>query len=545
MSKVKHFFLILFLGIVFSAPVVFPYFSTGFFPTHDGEWAIVRASEMFREIRDFQLPPRFSQALNFGYGYPLFNFAYPGPYYMTTFIHGVGFNFVTSVKIIFVLTVPFSFYGMYLFSSTVLKKKTAGFISAALYIYLPYRMVDLYVRGNIGESLAFAIFPFIFWCLYSIASKKRKMPYVLLGAILTFTLIVSHNIMSVFFGVLCIPFLISCLISKKFKETLFVLGTVSWGVILSSYFIIPALFEKQFIRLSLIPIADRDLYYATFERLFLARWGYGTPTEANAFPYLIGTPQIAGIFSVLAFRGKKNTFEKALVVSFVITLVVLIFMMFSVSSFLWRLPLLTEINYPWTLLLPIGFLTCFLVGAVVLIKRGFFIGLFLIILAGILYLPFAKPSEYLDRDDNYYITNEATTTSSQELMPLWVEEIPTYRFTEKVELTGDNYATNVYYDSKKISFVAEMKTPGKVTVNTIYYPGWRAYTNNSRSLITYRNKKGVMEIQLPEGSHNVAFHFSETPIRLISDIISVLALLTYSGILFAVVLLQIQKKREA
>jgi hypothetical protein len=99
----------------------------------------------------------------------------------------------------------------------------------------------------------------------------------------------------------------------------------------------------------------------------------------------------------------------------------------------------------------------------------------------------------------------------------------------------------VYYDSKKVSFVAEMKTEGIVRINTIYYPGWRAYTNNSRSVITYGNPKGVMDIELPEGSHTVAFHFSETPVRLISDVISILSLLTYSGVLFAVAILQIQK----
>ena len=64
-----------------SVPLILPYFKSGFFPTHDGEWAVVRLAEMYREIKDFQFPARFSGYLNFEYGYPLFNFAYPMPYY--------------------------------------------------------------------------------------------------------------------------------------------------------------------------------------------------------------------------------------------------------------------------------------------------------------------------------------------------------------------------------------------------------------------------------------------------------------------------------
>lgn len=540
MNRLQNFFLIFFIGLVLSFPIVFPYFNSQYFPTHDGEWAVVRAAEMFRELRDMQLPPRFSQALNFGYGYPLFNFAYPGPYYITTFIHALGFNFITSVKIIFAVSVPLSFYGMYLFSSSVFKKKAAGIISGTLYLYLPYRMVDLYVRGSIGESISFVLFPFIFWALYSVVIRKHTLPYVLLGSIFTYALIVSHNIMSVYFGILFLTFLVGSIVAGKIKGVVFSLVTIIWGGLLSAYFIVPALFEKQFIKLSQVPIADRNLYYVTFEKLFLSKWGYGTPTEGSAFPYLIGAPQFIGVFSVFTFRGKKNSFEKILIVSFLTVLIFFIFMMFPVSGFLWRLPLLSEINYPWTLLLPISFLTCFLTGAVTLIKRGIWIGILLVVISIGLYFPFAKPSELVDRNDVYYITNEATTTSSQELMPLWVEEYPIQRFNEKVEMTGDNYATNIHYDSKNISFVAEMKTSGIVTINTIYYPGWKAYTGSTMLPISYKNSRGLMQISLPEGSHNVALHFSETPLRLSADVISIVALLTYFGMLFAIVILQIQ-----
>ena len=101
MKKSLQFYLgVLFFSIIISIPLLIPYLHSGYFPTHDGEWAVVRLSDMFREVRDFQFPPRYSGNLNFGYGYPLFNFAYPFPYYIGIVIHMLGFGFVDTIKII-------------------------------------------------------------------------------------------------------------------------------------------------------------------------------------------------------------------------------------------------------------------------------------------------------------------------------------------------------------------------------------------------------------------------------------------------------------
>ena len=97
MKELKINILLIVIGIICCIPVILPYLSSGYFPTHDGEWAVVRAGEMFREIRDMQFPPRYSTVLNFGYGYPLFNFAYPFPYYVSTFLHVFQIGFIDSI----------------------------------------------------------------------------------------------------------------------------------------------------------------------------------------------------------------------------------------------------------------------------------------------------------------------------------------------------------------------------------------------------------------------------------------------------------------
>ena len=62
-------------------------------------------------------------------------------------------------------------------------------------------------------------------------------------------------------------------------------------------------------------------------------------------------------------------------------------------------------------------------------------------------------------------------------------------------------------------------------INTIYYPGWKIYTDKVSTKILYDNDLGVMQIALPAGHHLIVGNFTETPLRLTSDIISLLSLL--------------------
>ena len=72
----------------------------GFFISDDGGWMIIRLSALFQSLREGQFPVRFLGRLNYGYGYPVANFLYPGFLYIGSLIHVLGFSFVDSVKII-------------------------------------------------------------------------------------------------------------------------------------------------------------------------------------------------------------------------------------------------------------------------------------------------------------------------------------------------------------------------------------------------------------------------------------------------------------
>lgn len=529
-----HVFIILFL-VATSIPAITPYFHEGYFPTHDGEWAMVRLGDMFRELRDYQFPARFSGNLNFGYGYPLFNFAYPFPYYLGTVIYFFTHSFVESIKFLFAISVPLSAIGMYFASRSLWNNTLAGIISSICYIYFPYRFVDLYVRGSLGESLAFVLFPVLFFFVIKINQTGRTV-WIVFGAITYASLILTHNIMAVLFSLFLLLFFLGSFLIKQLQHIFFIGVTFLLGLGLATFFWLPALIEKQYILLSKIPIADRDLYFVSISQFILPQWGYGVPTDAGGFSYQLGVAQLLIMLFVsllLVFIWKKKqgiVKEKQIKIGFVIVCIFFFFtfLMFKESKVLWNLPLLSEINYPWTLLALLGFMVSLLAGFLTLYsKYTKYMAIVLTFLAFVLCLPYTKPEYYVNRGDAFYLTNDATTTSSKELMPLWVKQMPLQRSDKKVEIVkGKGEISDITFNSTRIMFTSILEEESVIRINTIYYPGW---TVIGESNLRYDNPKGVMEIQQKKGVHTTVLRFQETPLRIVSNSMSIL---TFLAVLF-------------
>src|SRR6185369_6183787 len=107
-------------------------------------------------------PPRWAGNLNFGYGTPIFIFYYPLPGYLASLFHSGGLSFETIFKLIIgasSLLAPVSFY----LWARLLFKKESALIGALLYGLAPYHFLDLYVRGDVAEMMAFVFVPLVFW----------------------------------------------------------------------------------------------------------------------------------------------------------------------------------------------------------------------------------------------------------------------------------------------------------------------------------------------------------------------------------------------
>ena len=80
---------------------------------------------------------------------------------------------------------------------------------------------------------------------------------------------------------------------------------------------------------------------------------------------------------------------------------------------------------------------------------------------------------------------------------------------------------------KNINFNFVAEDQSTIRINRIYYPGWKIIDNGEEKEINYDNKFGVMDIVLTQGTHKITAKFSETPIRLVSNLISVFTLIIF------------------
>lgn len=529
-KKAINLFLVL-LIFVLSLPLILPFFHLGYFPTHDGEWAVVRLGAMHRAFLSGHFPVRWAGNLNFSYGYPLFLFTYPLPYYLGEIFNLIGFGLVGSIKLLFILSVIFSGLTMFWLGKEIFGS-LGGLVMAVFYLYAPFRLVDLYVRGSLGESLAFVFFPLLFLAFLKVSRGNFR--WVSFGALLLASLILTHNVYALLFT----PFLIIwaiCLIyrvpaknRKKLVLNYLLLLVLGFG--LSVFFLLPALVEKSEIALSQISLTDISQHFVNLSQLIKPNWGYGSPGTEDAFSFQLGWIHLVGLATAFVFWLKAWR-QRAKLSGFVfcfslISLLTLILLMMPVSLLFWqKTPLFSEIDFPWRLLGPASFFLALCLGYLTHHRLTRLLVVFLAILGLLVNLKYAKPQGVIDYPDEYYLTNEATTTSHDELMPLWVKKKPVARPASRVEvIIGEVSIGPVFENAKQIRLKVDAKTESEIQLNTIYFPGWQVKVDDQVVPVAYDNERGLMRLKVIPGKHYVTASFGETPFWLIADLISLFSL---------------------
>jgi hypothetical protein len=353
--------------------------------------------------------------------------------------------------------------------------------------------------------LAIAVLPFILWQI-----ERKSLFWSSIGIAF---LIISHNSLAVLFLGLMLSYIILDLYVSKNKNELFkkyfLMVILSLG--LSAFFWIPAFFELQYTVFSQTQVSEWSNYFASIN--------------------LIGVSTLFVLFITVLFivnsiiKVKKHRLTLLL---FIVGLVS-VFFSSSLSASFWNILPVSFIQFPFRFLslsiVSVSFLAACIVSASPK-KLKIPITILSLIILMLSAKPFLTPSEFFDKGEGFYATNMDTTTVKNEYMPKWVKQKPVERFAEKVEVvSGDGEVKSLSYNSKKVTFNVDTGSVIRVRVNTVYYPGWDAIVNNQKVEVDYTNKKGVMEFKLPKGENKVEVKFSETPLRLFADSISVISIL--------------------
>lgn len=504
-----------------------PFFHEGFFPTHDGEWAVIRAAEMQREIKDIQIPPRWADYLNHGFGYPLFQFTYPLPFYLTTGLRVLHFSLVDAVKTVFIGSVFLSALFMYLLGRE-LAGNYAGLLTAIFYVIAPFRLVDLYVRGSIGESLSLALFPAL--CFVGMKYVlKPNIPRMIITSIVLSMLILSHNIMSLVFFPLWLIFLYVTVISYFEDVRLYTwkyfLPLILLGFGLAAYFFVPAILEKKYLVLSTMKLAPLKDNFITIPQYLISPWSYGIkPSFQLGWAHIMIA--LVGLGSIIFGKSIEKRKFQPLAIFVYSGIAILVFLAHPFSAEFWNTPPLKWFDFPWRLLTPLAFFISLSAVMMTLHKSTKILAAVLAVLTVLLSLRFAQPLQFTSKPESYYATNDATTTSMDELMPVWVKNKPTDRYKQKAEIeVGSGTILGLNHTTDGVDFKVISGTPSKIKINTVYFPGWQFRLNGKEQPLTYDNGDGLIRFDVPTGNFLVSGHYGKTTVRKVADFTTVASLI--------------------
>jgi len=551
-SKYFLFLLILLLG------TCIPLAKSGYFTMHD-DVQIMRLYQMEKCFYDGQLPCRWVSDMGAGYGHPLYNYHPVFAYYLGVIFRIFGLSFISSVKILFLLTLVASGIFVYLLLKEFFGKWPA-ITGAVIFAYAPYHAVEVYVRGAMTESWGVVFFPLIFLSLYKFI-REEKLSFFVMGILSLSGLFLSHNIMTFVFTPFALVWSIFWLVKfgkmKKLKEVFLIFV---WSFGLSSFFIIPAFLEENLVKIQTLTTDYYNFHnhFATIRQLFFDRsfeYGPSRPGPVDDMSFQLGFPQwplalIAGGLSLIKyFKKKERKFLPVILLFLFWSLVV--FLTHGKSVFIWdRLPLVSFIQFPWRFLALAMFFGSFLVGSLVSLfkEREYFIAIVVILLTIILNISYFRPQKNYLTTDDLILSGESYKTQSMatlmDYLPIQVRQYPkTLAPDSPWVVSGQAKITEFGKRSDFWRFTIETigSEPVRVRVPVFDFPNWIVLVDQQAVPFSHDNDLGLIQLTVPQGKHTVVGWFENTPLR---EIANSLSLISFTGLILLVILYPNDKDKK-
>lgn len=508
-------------------------------PTHDGEYHIIRFYEFDKTLRGGDWYPRWAPDLNNGYGVPLFNYVYPLPNYVASLLHLFGISFIDAFKLqMFFATILGGIF-FYLWIKGFWGN-LGGIVSSVFYIFSPYRFVDIYIRGSVGEVWALAFFPAFLWAITRYMQNKQKI-FSILSSIFLSLIIFSHNILALMFFIFSIFYIGFFIYQDKNKKYL-ILNTfyiMLLGLGISAIFWLPAIYESKYV--TGLQIFDVTVHFPELYQLIIPTWGSGFSGAGlqNELSFQIGVANLIGVFlSLIAIiiqiiRKQKLFFYT---IFFLVWFIFTLFLMIDISKPVWKMvPLMNYFQFPWRLLSLEILFASFLAGSIFSLRLNWIklpIFLFLIFLSFGLGIGYTKPAYYHNRNDNYYIARsnfiDGTNSPGDLFNTIWSNR-NLIKQKEKI-VVEHGRAIIVYVRPTEYVFRVEADLDSQVIVNTAYFPGWKAFVDKKEVKIV-PDHNGLISFRAPAGTSVIQVQFKDTPVRsfgVLLSIVSFLSMLFYS-----------------
>lgn len=524
------------LVTLLTIPAFYNLLRPGFFPMQDDLQAF-RVHQMDRCFDDFQIPCRWVPDAGYQFGYPQFNYYPPLPYYIGALFHRVGIQYIDSVKILFILGYILSAIAMYVLVKSLLKSSWIGIVTALAYTYIPYKAVEVYVRGALSEFWAQVFLPLTFWAVYKLI-RTGKTKYLLWFSLALAALATTHTLITMIFAPIIVLWGIYWLFRQRWNNLAKVIMGGVLGFSLSAFFTLPVIFEKKFAHVEslLSGYFDYRQHFVSLYKLFISReWGYGSsgfPDEKlnlslGILQWVVGL--LAVILALRFFRKKKKMSVLALLIS-VVTLIS-IFMMHLKSSFIWAMiPPLWYLQFPWRFLAVSIFLLCLLTAFFVYFsgKYKYLIGSVIVVLAILTNISFFVPKDWLTITDKEKFSGASwekqLTISIFDYLPIYGELPPWSKAGEVPEVLDGKVDFKEYRKGSNFQIGKVVASENSTIRLPLFdFPGMEVRIDGEK--VSHRNNdcrgerycRGLISIDVPQGEHEIEARLKNTPIRSIGN----------------------------
>ena len=479
----------------------------------------LRIEAILQALRSKQFPARISSVTLYGLGYP-FSIYYNDIFlYFPAVLRLLGFSVNTAYKI-YLFTINAATVGLaYVSFREIFKKRSVGLILALLYASASYRMLNIWIRGAVGEYTAQTFLPVIALALYRIYTENDRSftslfkNAVLLAAGMT-GIIGSHlltTIMTCFVTALAAIFF--------WKKTLRGLTLLTLGL--------AAVLTLALNLYFLVPFADSYLHEPTVIRSrvgsdteLIQEYGAYPLQYINVFQDLDGeafypvegrlqcTPGLA--LMVVFFTGIFLRFSRRCPVFFRFSLFFSFLMLFIASDmFPWNwlmihIPfwkLLTSIQFPWRFLEFAVLMLTILAGNILsdeqmthLFKPG------LLIMALLMTVWFC--SDLSNHSKTIYIYDTSGVRSTRTGLEYLLKGSDREKITAQPEGENMETAETVFRNSNTLKIRCIAGTgEGKhtVTVPLYNYRGYHAADESGNELEILNGDQNRIMFELPDG----------------------------------------------
>jgi hypothetical protein len=536
------------VALLAAVPAALPLLSASYLQVHDGFAHLFRLVVLDSAMKQGVFLPRWSPELVFGLGYPIFNFYNPLVSYIAQAFHLLGLTYADSLRLLVGLGVLGAGVLMYWYLRPWFGVWAALF-GAVAYVYVPYHLLNIYVRGSFAEQVCYPLFPLALGLAdraFRDDGGVRLRPAMGLALVVA-ALLLAHNPSVLLFSGILIGSIgwrwrpRGVRSAGAWWGALTLLFTLAFG--LTAFFWLPFLVELPDTWIGTFKGGVEDFYRSLQPADRLVQWSvpYDYDTVWDTF-IAVGTVQAAlallGACAAPFLRPgarQRAAFGAALALALAV-------LMMTVSETIWRaIPIASLMTFPWRLQAGMGLATA-LAAAALPAALGRWaplsaVGLGALMmwasLGGLVPNPLALDDALVSRASATRLDLSGAltgTTSPPQFVPRWVDG-PVQKFALPTDTPPTPRAARIAraeaiaFDGWGYRLRLAVSEPGPVYLRTFYFPGWQATIDGVPVEVQPTGPSGEIAVEVPAGTHEVRISFGDTPPRRLGELVSIASLL--------------------